>query len=215
MGSFFSADGAFFTAVNKIIDTIFLSILWIIFCIPLFTIGASTSALYATANKVLRHDRSYIFRQFWDSFKSSFKQSTIAWLFCVLVIFVLVSDIRIINLLVPNIIGVFFKVFFSVMIFVIGMTMLYIFPYISRFSAPWKSIMMNSFIISLRHIPWTLLVVVLTVAFALLAYLIPFLALVLPALWALLASFVLERIFKKYMSEEDLAKEEKLNSRSY
>ena len=75
--------------------------------------------------------------------------------------------------------------------------------------------MMNSFIISLRHIPWTLLVVVLTIAFALLAYLIPFLALVLPALWALLASFVLERIFKKYMSEEDLAKEEKLNSRSY
>ena len=112
MGSFFSADGAFFTAVNKIIDTIFLSILWIIFCIPLFTIGASTSALYATANKVLRHDRSYIFRQFWDSFKSSFKQSTIAWLFCVLVIFVLVSDIRIINLLIPNIIGVFLKVFF-------------------------------------------------------------------------------------------------------
>lgn len=215
MGGFFSADGAFFTAVNKIIDTIFLSILWIIFCIPLFTIGASTSALYATANKVLRHDRSYIFRQFWDSFKSSFKQATGAWLFCVLVIFILVSDIRIINLLVPNMVGVVLKVFFAAMIFVIGMAMLYIFPYISRFTASWKSIMMNSFIIALRHIPWTLLVVVLTVAFALFAYLIPFAMLALPALWALLASFVIERIFKKYMSEEDLAKEEKLNSRSF
>ena len=215
MGGFFSTDGIFFTAVNKIIDTIFLSILWILFCIPLFTIGASTSALYATANKVLRHDRSYIFRQFWDSFKSSFKQATASWLVCVLIIFILVSDIRIINLLVPNMVGVVLKVFFAALIFVLSMAMLYIFPYISRFTAPWKSIMMNSVIIALRHILWTLLVVVLTLAFALFAYLIPVALIALPALWALLASFVLERIFQKYMSEEDLAKEEKLNSRSY
>lgn len=215
MGSFFSADGAFFTAVNKIIDTIFLSILWIIFCIPLFTIGASTSALYATANKVLRHDRSYIFRQFWDSFKSCFKQATASWLVCMFIIFVLVSDIRIINLLVPNLFGVALKVFFAVMIVVVIIAMLYIFPYIARFTAPWKSIMMNSFIMSLRHILWTILVLALTLAFALFAYLLPIALLFLPAIWALLASFVLERIFKKYMSEEDIAKEEKLNSRSY
>lgn len=215
MGGFFSSDGILFSSINKIIDTIFLSLLWIIFSIPLFTIGASTSALYATANKVLRHDRSYVFKQFWDSFKSSFKQATASWLVCLLVIFILVSDIRIINYFFANAAGVALKIFFAAMILIIGMGMLYLFPYISRFTAPWKSVMANSLIISMRHLLWTLLILVLTIAFALVMYLLPITLLFLPALWALLASFVLEHVFKKYMTEEDIAKEEKLNSRSY
>ena len=42
----FSMDGKFLETFNKITDLVTLNILWLLCCIPIITIGASTSALY-------------------------------------------------------------------------------------------------------------------------------------------------------------------------
>ena len=91
----------------------------------------------------------------------------------------------------------------------------YVFPYIARFELPLKHIVKNCAIIALRHLPWTILLVVIWVACVLLAYILPIGMVLMPSAWALLASLVIERIFKKYMTPEDREKEEKLNSREY
>lgn len=209
-------DNPVFQGINKLVDCVFLSLLWLIFSIPLITIGASTSALYYTATKVIRHDRGYIFRQFWSCFKSSFKQSTGAWLIYVLMLILLYTDTKLIVYLMPEGIALtIFKAVFYTFMFIFIMIAQYVFPYIARFELPLKHIVKNCAIIALRHLPWTILLVVIWVACVLLAYILPIGMVLMPSAWALLASLVIERIFKKYMTPEDREKEEKLNSREY
>ena len=42
MENIFNYDNKFFRALSKLVDCVLLSALWVIFCIPVFTIGAST-----------------------------------------------------------------------------------------------------------------------------------------------------------------------------
>ena len=98
MGNFFSTDGPLFEGMAYIINIIYVSVLWILFSIPIITIGASSTALYYTVTKVIRHGRSYIFREFWQSFKSNLKQSTAVWL----IYLVMMGILLVINLLFPT-----------------------------------------------------------------------------------------------------------------
>ena len=51
MGNFFSTDGPLFEGMAYIINIIYVSVLWILFSIPIITIGASSTALYYTDRK--------------------------------------------------------------------------------------------------------------------------------------------------------------------
>lgn len=216
MGKFFNLDNPLFQGINKFVDAMFLSLLWLLFSIPLITIGASTSALYYTANKVIRHNRSYVFREFWGSFKSCFKQSTAAWLIFALTTMILQMDIRLMRYIIgegaTQTIGIAF--FYAVQVIMI-MIAQYVFTYIARFSLPLKEIVRNSLILAFRHLPWTILLVLLEVVSVLLVMLIPLLVFLVPCVWGTTASLILERIYKKYMSEEDLERENKLNGKEY
>lgn len=65
---------------GKLTDIIYLSVLWIVFALPIVTMGAATTALYHTVTKTFLDGRSYITREFRYAFKSNFKQSTIVWM---------------------------------------------------------------------------------------------------------------------------------------
>lgn len=215
MGRFFNYDSPLFTSINKFVDCIFLSLLWFAFSIPLVTIGASTTALYYTANKVIRHSRGYVFREFWGCFKSSFKQSTVLWIIFAVIGLVLFTDIRLIGLIISD--GIAYtmaKAFFYAMLFLLILLGLYAFPYIARFELSSKSIVKNCIFMMLRHILWTLLLAIITVVCIFIFIIVPPLAVfIVPAVNALLASLILEKIFKKYMSAEDIKKEAKLNGK--
>lgn len=214
MGHFFNYESPLFTAINKFVDCLFLSALWFVFSIPVVTIGASSTAAYYTANKVLRHSRGYIFREFWGCFKSSFKQSTIMWLIFAVIGLILYTDIRLIGMIVGvgTLMETIAKAFFYAMAFLLIMLAVYVFPYIARFEIGLKIVVKNCMYMATRHILWTLLLIIITAAAGFLIFIIPPIAIfIVPGLDALLATLILERIFKKYMTPEDIAKEEKLN----
>ena len=76
-------------------DIITLHLLWILCSLPIFTIGASTTALYYSCMKRIRTKEGYPLKNFFASFKMNFKQSTLIWL-CLLVIgFLFFADFRI------------------------------------------------------------------------------------------------------------------------
>lgn len=64
-----------FSFLNLLGQLILLSILWTICCLPIITIGASTTALYYTVVKVLRRNRDSLFAAFFREFRGSFLQS--------------------------------------------------------------------------------------------------------------------------------------------
>ena len=211
MGRFFSYDGGLMQTLSKLFDCICLAILWIICCVPIFTVGASTTALYYAYNKAIRQKRSYAFKEFFHGFKISFKQSTVVWLIVLLLYVVTIFDIMILRG-VSGSVG-FAKIvlaFILAMIVLVTMWVTYVFPYMARFENHTKAVLKNSAIIMIANLPWSILLLVLFVISAGLFLLIPMFGMFAPALYVAFANLILERIFRKYMTEEDLESEKEI-----
>ena len=68
--------------------------------------------------------------------------------------------------------------------------------------------MKNAILMAIAHLPMTFFLLVMTALSLFVVFLAPFLLFLFPAVYAWLQSYILERVFRKYMSEEDKAKEE-------
>ena len=77
---FFNYDNPVWRFIGKLGDLILLNILWIVCSIPVFTIGASTTAVYYVTLKLARDEGDSTIRSFFHSFKSNFRQATAIWL---------------------------------------------------------------------------------------------------------------------------------------
>lgn len=212
MNNIFNYDNAFFRVVNKIVDGFWASILWVVFSLPIVTFGASTTAFYYTVHKSLRGNRGYIWRCFWSSFRSNFKQTTKIWLMLLVLFAFLFADHRIMYMLLEqgSKLGMLYY-FFHFLMFFWAVWCVYIFTYSARFENGIKDTMKNAGIIALLNLPWSIVVLVLLLAGGLLIYLSPIAITFVPALVLYLYDMFLEKIFRKYMSEEDLKKEEELD----
>ena len=170
MGNFLSTDGPLFEGLTYITNIIYVSALWILFSIPVITIGASSTALYYTVTKVIRHGRSYIFREFWQSFKSNLKQSTAVWLIYLVLMGVLLVDIRVMGVFGNTVAQTLQFVFLAGICMVSGV-MVYALSYIARFTQDVRHILTNSVLMAIRHLPKTLLLIVILAAAVLGCYL--------------------------------------------
>ena len=65
--------------MSKFIDMIMLNVIFLISCIPVFTIGAAWTAMYYTCVKVIRRDRGKVWQEYKHSFVVNFKAATGVW----------------------------------------------------------------------------------------------------------------------------------------
>ena len=91
----FSYDSAFSRFLYFVADVVTLHILWILYSLPLITIGASTTALYYSCMKRIRTGEGYVSQNFRKAFRQNFRQSTILWLGLAAVSLLFFLDIRI------------------------------------------------------------------------------------------------------------------------
>lgn len=163
MRSLFDADGFLMKVLSKIADTVWLNILFLICSIPIFTIGASTTALYYVTFKTIKDEEGYITKDFFRSFKSNFKQSTIVWLVLFVLYVVLGVELTILlrmNTSMANV-GIVLAMIPGLLILFVG---LYVFPLLSRFENTTKATMKNAMFLGISNIPKTLLALVITIA---------------------------------------------------
>lgn len=88
----FDLDSKFMYYANKFADLMWLNILTLVCCIPIFTIGASLTAMHRMLLAIYHDEESYITRGFFKSFKENFKQSTIIWIIYFAIIGILAAD---------------------------------------------------------------------------------------------------------------------------
>lgn len=216
MNQIFNLDNPFFRGISKIIDCVWLSLLWFMCCIPVVTIGAATTALYYTVNKSIRNDRGYASSEYFSAFKSNFKQSTVVWLVFLAIYALLGVDYFVMKAYAEAgaEIG---KIYTAFLVFGVIITMwgFYVFPYIARFENTTKNVLKNTLFIAISNIHWTITIAVLFVAMWVGIYLFMPIALVMPVLYQLLKNIAIEHVFKKYMTPEDLALEEERNRNFY
>ena len=77
---FFSYESRFSQLLLKLCYACYLNLLWFVCSIPIFTIGASTTALYYSCLKVVRDEESHVAATFFRAFRQNFKQATVLWL---------------------------------------------------------------------------------------------------------------------------------------
>lgn len=92
MKKLFSIDSPFVQKMSLVFDLMFINVLWLVCCIPIITIGASTTAMYAAVH-VLAEDTTGYVRKFFHTFRTSFVQSTLAGLVIALCLLVLAVDL--------------------------------------------------------------------------------------------------------------------------
>ena len=77
MFNFLRADSPVMRFLDKMKDLIVLNLIWLVFCIPVVTIGPATTSLYAVARKMARGDWPKVWTTFIKEFKQCFRKSFI------------------------------------------------------------------------------------------------------------------------------------------
>lgn len=152
-------DHIIFRFLSRITDFFLLNILWIIFSIPLFTMGASTAALYSVMFKLIQKNESYIAREFFYAFKNNFKQGTALWFGSLFLQLILTADFLIIWQMDLAFLGnILFAFLFIIEFFVISMS-LYAYALIARYTLSLSAVIKNSFLLSFGRLPYSMLMI--------------------------------------------------------
>jgi uncharacterized membrane protein YesL len=208
MEKWFDQDNVVMRSLSKIFDIGYLSVVWLLFSLPILTIGASFTALYYATVKVIRRERGYVFGEFWHSFRMNFIQATKVWIGILVLMILMVFNIQVVSQEGGNMGGYLVGVYIAIAI-IVTMTTCYIFPILSRFEMKIRKLIRFSFYLSMRHILSTLLILVMTAlggAGFVVGFIFPqaiVLLFFIPVLCVLSSSYLLERIFKKYMPKQE------------
>ena len=203
----FHPDSALMITMTQITDCIFLSLFWLLGCIPVITIGASFAALYDSVYYGFRKGDKHCWQRFLHTYRGSWKAGIIPT-----AVFLGAGSLlgnTLIALWNSAVAGTLSWMVFSGAAFagvlVLGILSL-MFPVLSRFENSVAALLKNTVFLAMANLPRTLALGLLNAVTVLLcmAYVVPLF--VLPALSALIGTLFIEPMFRPYMPiEEDAA----------
>lgn len=202
MRNIFNLDNKLFQTLEKIGDFLLLNLLWLVFSIPIVTIGSASTALYYTVRKYFRDQEGSLWNTYWYNLKSNFKQGTFLWLiFMIMFLFIGFSTYLSYKLgdTIP-----FMRAFCILILLVLAFAIVwsvYCFAYISHIEDGLGAVMRNCLLISVVDLKYSLLLLaglILCVTLLLFLPIGPLLLCVLPAGYAYLETFILDKVFSKY-----------------
>lgn len=203
---FFSYDNWLNRTLRTIADCMLLSLLWGITSIPLFTVGASTTALYYAVYQAIRQEEGGIWKTYWKSFRTNFKQSTLLWLvLAVIYIVLLLSCYSAYLLYTAEVLSAFLFWTVIVILAVFTMWVNYLFPYIARFRDTTRKTLSNCAWICLLNPIWSILLLALLAGALYLLVFVPMGFVFAPAAYMLIAGYLFEFVFKKYLPSDEIA----------
>jgi len=193
----------------------------LLICLPIgcITVGPSSAALYYAIVKTIRRERGYATKNYFHAFKVNFKIGAISSLIYGFATTIIIVDI----LLTPyfmdggeEITSIAKGVFLGMGIFLL-FALVWVNPLLSRFELTLKELIKNSLILAVKNIFRTIIMAAFWIGLGMafyyfyeyIFYYMVLIPLILPAVSALIRSFVIEPVFKKITGDpnEDSEKE--------
>ncbi|MBR1623487.1 MAG: YesL family protein [Pseudobutyrivibrio sp.] len=203
-------NNRFVDGLSKLTDILLIGFYFLACSLPIFTIGASATALYYATHKCIFKGRGYT-TEFFHSFKDNFKQSTLSWLIFILLFSVLGGDIYITRQLIATDSPLdAASMFFTVLLIFTIVWAIYHFAYIARFENSFKESFKVSAIFMFANLGWSFAIIAVLAVALVLVYRFLILLVFIPGILYCMLHPILEKVFRKYMSDEDLAKEDEL-----
>lgn len=186
--------------MSQITDCIFLSMFWMVGCLPLVTAGASFAALYDASFRTYRKGEKHSWSRFFQVFRQNWKAGILPGLAVAVLFFGLLWGlIQIWNAAATQKIS--FAVFAGcafISVVLLGILSI-VLPQLSRFDTPFGTLLKNSLLLGILNLPRTLGLGILNALTIFLCIRYVFPVFFLPALAALLGSLFIEPMFKPYM----------------
>lgn len=182
---------------------IFANILFIITSLPIFTIGASITALYRITFEVHMGNDPFVMKDYFRYFKENFKQSTIIWVPSLILAAVWCSSLFIVFRVIDSSYN-WLQYPIYILLVVLVFVLIYAFPMIAVFENDTKNIIKNSILISIGNIPTTIFIIAQPVLIFVISDFIPVLGVVIFSLFFLIGfafdswfyGFFINRAFK-------------------
>jgi len=167
--SFFNPKSAGTRFLTNICNLIIVNLIFMVTCIPVFTIGASVTSLYRITIAILAGDNPAILKDYWKCFKENFLKATgLELLYTALAAF-FVFELYMIRVMLDeqyqwtSFIAYFFLV-------AIVASSFYAFPLLAWFDESFKQILKNSILIALSNLPVTIMYIAISAGLAFLIY---------------------------------------------
>ncbi|MBQ3529036.1 MAG: YesL family protein [Oscillospiraceae bacterium] len=186
MSKWFDIDSPIMVALSRLADMFFLSVLWLVCCLPIITIGPSTAAMYYVALKWARKEDVKLSTAFFDAFKKNFKQGVALNL-----IFLVVGTVLALDYIIMSAQEGTYGTISSVCFFVMGMwlmaIMFYAYPLQAQFYNTVRQTLINAAQLAVTKFPVTIAVFVINLLPLIVGFIsLPLLIRTIP-LWLLLA----------------------------
>lgn len=149
---YINMDNVIVRILTKIFDLILLNVLFIICSLPVITVGASMTALYAVLLKMAENEEGYIARGFLSAFRKNFRQSTIVWIILLIIGAFIAMDFTIVLRLRGIIRNIVFILILIVALFY-AMEIIFIFPLIAKFENTTIQMFKNAILIPAAKLP--------------------------------------------------------------
>ena len=207
---FFSYESKFSQLLLKLCYACYLNLLWLVCSLPVFTVGASTAALYYASLKIIRGEETHVGPMFFRSFRENFRQATVIWLILLAVGLFLGADgyilyhLRLSSTGAPAVLWtlVLAVVIAAAVLYVI--VLLYVFPLIASVRNSNRAMLKNAFLIGTHYLFATILIFAIHFAmfFVVVAWFTPMIVFG-EGLCAMLSAWLLDRVLLSVSYDPD------------
>ncbi len=207
----FNPDSRIMIFLSRVADLVILNILWLVCCVPVVTIGASTTAMYHVIRHWQKDSVSSVVRDFFQSFKDDFKQATPVYLILLIPTVAVVMNAMLIfnpenSAAVPSYLLVIWFISALILLFISS----FVYPVMAFFADSIFKTLRNAMVLALANLPRTILISVLNLLpvillFVNLSFFLQssiFWLLIGGALVAYLNMSILKPVFKKLVPSE-------------
>ena len=202
----FSIESRLMQFLDKLFCAVVINILFLLFSLPVVTLGASSAALYRCFLTMSEDSGPGPFRLFWRSFRTNFKKATLLEL-CVLPVFAIVVW-ELLTFLSGSV-GAenTTSVMFILPTILVTAWVSYVFPLQAQFENSVGRTLKNAALLAVRHLPATVAVTALNLVFPALFFFFPDILIKTGMIWffigfSAVASVnvrILKRVFKRYI----------------
>lgn len=155
----FAPDSPVMQFIGRFCDIVILNIVFLLTCLPIFTIGAANAAMYDVVFRMDTEREEKLLGTYFRAFQENFRQGTVIWL--ILLLFGTASCVNMVQFsAIGGTFGYILFVFAMLVMVVAVMAASYVFPLLSQFRNSTRNMLKNALLLSVANLPRTLVVAV-------------------------------------------------------
>ena len=151
-------DSPIMSFLARVADLVILNVLWLLCCLPVVTIGASTTAMYHVVRHLQKESISSVTRDFFRSFKSDFRQATPVYLLLLIPAAAVVMNAWILSAQSSDVVPVYVRAIWMVSALMLTFVVSFVYPVMAYFDdTVWKTLR-TAAVLAVAKLPRTVLI---------------------------------------------------------